>query len=107
MEQPISLELLLQQVNADDFNQDSLLLERLLDAALQYTIRRVNRTLDELNAIGEGELPAPIVQAVLMLAAYWYSTRETAATTQMRSVPLGYNSLIMSYQRLGSCGQEQ
>lgn len=103
--QPISSELLLQQINADDFNRDKALLDRLLDAALQYTIRRVNRTLEELKAIGEGELPAAIVQAVLMLAAYWYSTREAAATTQVRSVPLGYNSLVMSYQRLGPCGR--
>ena len=107
MTQPISLELLLQQVNAYDFNQDSALLERLLDAALQFTVRRLGRSLEELTEMGEGKLPAAIEQAVLMLAAYWYSTREAAASTQVRSVPLAYNSIIMSYQRLGPCEQEE
>lgn len=44
-------------------------------------------------------VPAPIRQAVLMLAAHWYANREAVADQGMAAIPLGVDALIAPYRR--------
>jgi uncharacterized phiE125 gp8 family phage protein len=54
-----------------------------------------------LIAIGNsGVMPAPIVQAIMMLAAHWYNQRESVSTTQMHQVPDSLSALIKPYRKL-------
>ncbi|HEU4986868.1 MAG TPA: head-tail connector protein [Rhizobiaceae bacterium] len=45
------------------------------------------------------DVPASIRQAVLMLAAHWYTNREAVAEQGMASIPMGVDALIAPYRR--------
>lgn len=94
------LELFKKHVRADDFTEDDKYLQHLLDAAEESVVKATNRTREELEDMGGGKLPTPIMQAVLMLGAHWYNQRESASTVQMHSVPDALSSLIKPYRKL-------
>jgi uncharacterized phiE125 gp8 family phage protein len=95
------LALFKKHVRADDFADDDAYMQHLLDAAEVSVVRATNRTEGELIAIGNsGVMPAPIVQAIMMLAAHWYNQRESVSTTQMHQVPDSLSALIKPYRKL-------
>lgn len=96
----ISLTLLKKHVRADDFDDDDDLLQHYLDAATTVVITATNRTVEELTAIGGGEVPTPLVQAVMMLAGHWYNQRESVSASQMYEVPDALASLVKPYRKL-------
>lgn len=96
----LSLALFKQHVRADDFAGDDGYLQHLLDAATQAVVTATNRTRDELDEMGGGSLPVPLVQAVMMLGAHWYNQRESVSMAEMHSVPDALQSLIKPYRRL-------
>lgn len=96
----VSLALFKKHVRADDFADDDEYLAHLIDAAEVSVITATNRTEVELTALNNGEFPAPLRQAVMMLAAHWYNQRESASTTQMHQVPDTLQALIKPYRKL-------
>lgn len=97
----LDLALLKRQVRADDFSTDDARLQDCLDDAEDKVIMDTYRSLDELLAMGGGELPRPIRRAVLMLAAYWYDEGITAAEERrLEAVPYGISSLIFPFRKL-------
>lgn len=99
----VDLALFKKHVRADDFADDDNYMQHLLDAAEVSVITATHRTEDELKAIGNnGEMPTPIVQAIMMLAAHWYNQRESVSTTQMHQVPDSLSALIKPYRKLVS-----
>lgn len=96
----VSLELFKKHVRADDFADDDVYLQHLLDTAEVSVITATNRTDDELKAIGDGELPKPIQQAIMMVAAHWYNQRESVSMAQMHQVPETLSALIKPYRKL-------
>lgn len=96
----VSLELFKQHVKADDFADDDVYLQHLLDTAEAHVIRSTNRTKDELAEIGGGEFPAELKHAILMIGAHWYNQRESDSTTQMHSVPDSLQALIKPFRKL-------
>ena len=44
------------------------------------------------------DVPQPLRHAILMLVAFWYEQRETAADRSMTEVPLGFDALIAPYR---------
>ena len=44
------------------------------------------------------DVPQSLIHAIMMLAAYWYEQRETAAGNTMTEVPLGFDALIAPYR---------
>lgn len=96
----VSLALFKQHVRADDFADDDLYLEHLLDAAEVAVTRATNRTALELADANGGYYPEPLKQAVMMLAAHWYNQRESVSSTQMHEVPDSLQALVKPYTRL-------
>lgn len=96
----VDLALFKKHVRADDFADDDNYMQHLLDAAKVSVVTATNRTEDELKAIGNGNVPTPIVQAIMMLAAHWYNQRESVSTTQMHQVPDSLSALIKPYRKL-------
>lgn len=100
----VDISLLKKHVRADDFSDDDEYLEHLLDAAEDYVLRATNASsLDDI-LVG-GDLPAPLRQAVLLLAGHWYNQREAVSGVQMTEAPYTIQALIKPYRRL--CEQEQ
>ena len=96
----VSLALFKKHVRADDFSDDDENLAHLIYAAEVSVITATKRTEAELTALNNGKFPAPLQQAVMMLAAHWYNQRESVSTTQMHQVPDALQSLIKPYRRL-------
>ena len=96
----VDLALFKQHVKADDFANDDTYLQHLLKSATNHVIRATNRTEAELTAMGDGEFPAELQQAIMMLGAHWYNQRESVSTTQMHQVPDSLSALIKPYRKL-------
>lgn len=72
---------------------DDALLTQKLDAAEGYVAAFIGGTLPD-------PVPPAMLQAVLMLAAHWFETREAAvAGSAPASVPYGVGELLQSYRR--------
>lgn len=96
----VSLELFKKHVRADDFADDDEYLEHLLETAEETVINATGRTADELDDMGGGEFPRPILHAVMMLAAHWYNQRESDSSVQMHPVPDALQALVKPYVKL-------
>ena len=95
----LDIMLLKKQVRADDFYQDDLYLQHLLDAATETIVTYTNREKAEL-VDDEGNLPKMLQQAVLMLAAHWYNQRESVSTVVMHEVPDSIQTLVKPFRKL-------
>ncbi len=94
------LTLLRQHVRADDLaGVDDAVLRQYLDAAEQAAVGFTEREAADLADAATGKYPAPIVQAVLLLAGHWYSNREAASDRQTAAVPFGVVSLLSRYRK--------
>lgn len=96
----VSLQLFKMHVRADDFAADDIYLQHLLDTATVSVVTATNQSVEELTADCGGELPLPLQQAIMMLAAHWYNQRESSANVQMYEVPDSLQTLIKPYKRL-------
>ena len=97
----VDLELLKKQARADDFSDDDVYLQHLLDAAEEYVVAATKRTAGELKEMGaDGKFPARLQQAIIMVAAHWYNQRESVSTTQMHAVPDSLQALVKPYRKL-------
>lgn len=98
----VSLALFKKHVRADDFADDDVYLEHLLEAAEEAVITATNRTPRELVEDNYGIFPAPLKHAVMMLAAHWYNQRESVSSVQMHEVPDTLQALVKPYRKLVS-----
>lgn len=96
----VSLALFKKHVRADDFADDDDYLSHLLETAEAAVITATNRTEAELTEMGNGEIPAPIRHAILLIGAHWYNQRESVSTVQMHAVPDSLQALIKPYRKL-------
>lgn len=96
----VSLALFKKHVRADDFADDDEYLEHLLETAESAVITATNRSLEELEQMGDGEMPAPIKHTIMMLGAHWYNQRESVSSVQMHAVPDSLQALIRPYRKL-------
>lgn len=96
----VSLALFKKHVRADDFADDDEYLEHLLETAESAVITATNRTQEELEQMGDGEMPTPIKHAIMMLGAHWYNQRESVSSVQMHAVPDSLQALIKPYRKL-------
>ncbi len=95
----VDIELLKLHVRADDFADDDKYLAHLLEAAEKYVCDATNKTTDELLGGGD-KLPAPLQQAILLIAGHWYNQREAVSGVQMAEVPYTLQALIKPYRKL-------
>lgn len=98
----VNLELFKKHVRADDFDDDDDYLGFLLESAESSVVRWTQRSLPELQAMGDGDLPLALQQAIMMLAGHWYNQREAVSGAQMTEVPYSLQALIKPYRKLTS-----
>ncbi len=85
---------------ADDYDSDDAYLLQLGEAAEEMVCTMVNRSRGEIIAIGGGEWPPMLKQAVMLLAGHWFNQREAVAGVQMHEVPNGVSALTKPYRVL-------
>ena len=69
------------------------------EAAEETVLNIVNRSYEELKGDGD-TVPAPIIQASLMLVDHSYQQRSPVSSLNMSSVPYTFDTLIKPYMKL-------
>lgn len=94
----LTLDLVKQHCRVDDYVDEDALLELHMAAAQQKILTDIHQDEDAVLELGDGEWPAPLVQAALLLIGHWYNQREAVASTSTSVVPHGYSDLIRPYR---------
>ena len=102
----VAFSLFKKHVRADEFSDDDEYLHHLLDTAEESVVTMTRRTLGELTALGHGEIPRPIIHAIMMLGAHWYNQRESVSVGQMTEVPEALQALVKPYVKLTNDSRE-
>jgi len=92
------LELFKKHVRAEEISDDDDYMMHLLEASEANIFNKINRK--KADVVVNGELPKPIVQAILMLAGSWYMQRESISDKQMYEVPDSVSALLKPYTAL-------
>ncbi len=89
-------------ITEDLGNADDAMLYRKLEAAERHVERMLGFTFDAAEAEPregfEDGTPAPLVEAVLQLAAHWYEAREAATEANLREIPFGVTEIVSGYR---------
>lgn len=94
----LSLSRIKKHLNLDsDFIQDDDYLLMLEDVAEKTVERHIDCSLTELQADG-GELPTPLLQAMLLFIGDMYSNRESVAFSSATEIPFSYEYLLSLYK---------
>ena len=80
-----------------DFDEKDEELRFLLKSAFEFCIRETNRTAEDLEQEGGGELPTNFVHAAIILAKHWWETGGTMVSTSMRENPAGFECLLKPF----------
>ena len=87
------------QVNIDKwFTEDDDYLMSLGEVAEQIVDEHINNNLANILEDNDGNLPAPIRQAMLLLVGNLYQNREGISFTQAYEIPLAYSYLLFPYK---------
>ena len=77
---------------------DDAMLSRMLSASQTLIERQLGFLIeDDFGGVGQEEIPDPLRQAVLMLAAHWYENREAVGETA-RELPFGIKDILREYR---------
>ena len=82
-----------------DSQEDDILLEQIGEAAEQTVLNLLERDLDDIRAEFHC-VPAPIKQAVLMMATHLYEYRGVVNPTALYNVPYSIDAMLKPYIRL-------
>ena len=100
--QYLNLDLIKKHLNIDsDFHDDDSYLEALADVVEEVTEKHIDVSLNNLTADNNGKIPAPLIQAMLLLCGSYYSNRENVAFASSAEIPLSYSYLLSLYQNYG------
>lgn len=81
----------------EDFHNDDEYLMSLVEVAEKVVEKNIDTSLKLLED-GDGFIPAPLIQAMLLLIGNFYANRESVAFASSSEVPLSYNYLIDLYR---------
>jgi len=85
-------------LNIDEsFRDDDEYLMSLVEVAEKVVERNIDTSL-ELLENGDGEIPSPLTQAMLLLIGNFYANRESVAFANSTNVPYSYQYLIDLYR---------
>jgi uncharacterized phage protein (predicted DNA packaging) len=88
-----------------DFNCEDDLLTLYGESAEETVLNIVDRTYDDIIAIN-GEIPAPLYHAALMLVEVAYTQRAPISQTNLYTVPYTFDMIIKPYMKLSDHVQQ-
>lgn len=94
----ITLELAKQHLNLEeDYVDDDRYIETLIEVAEQTVEVHCNEKLEDI-AGEEGNIPKPLLQAMLLMIGNLYQNREMVAPMKVTALPYNYEYLINLYK---------
>lgn len=86
-------------LNIDEyFTDDDEYLVSLEDVAEKVVEKHIDLSLSDLANANGGELPSPLLQAILLLIGNMYLQRESISYSSISEVPQSYNYLLDLYK---------
>lgn len=82
----------------EEFHQDDEYLVDLSIVAEQVVQKHIDNNLKELCAENNGDLPSPLLHAMLLFIGNMYANRESVAFASSSEIPLSYNYLLDLYK---------
>lgn len=93
----LNLDIIKKQLNIDNyFTDDDEYLFHLGNVAEQMVAHHIENDLS--NIAIDGELPAPVMQACLLLVGNLYMNRESVTNVNYTKIPLSYEYLLATYK---------
>ena len=86
------------RLDADDDSQDAVL-ELAAESAHDWVIAAIGRSEAEIFELW-GRMPAPLVQAMLLIVGHNFAYREAGQAVSITSVPKAVHYLLSPYQKL-------
>lgn len=86
----------------EDYTDDDEYLVDLINVSEAVVSKHIDDNLNEVAEANGGELPSPLVHAMLLLIADLYQNRETVAYTTINELPLSYKYLLSLYKNYNS-----
>lgn len=80
-----------------EYTEDDSYIKSLIEVAEQAVETHVNEDLKKI-ALNEGQIPKPLVQAMLLMVGNLYQNREIVAPTKTTNLPYNYEYLIDLYK---------
>lgn len=94
----IDLDVIKNQLNIDkQFTADDALLVHYEEAAEKVVEKNLDQSLESFEDI-DGQIPEPIIQAMLLMITNWYENRSSVAYAAAMELPQSYNYLIDLYK---------
>lgn len=95
----LELERIKKHLNIDDFfTDDDELLLFLADVAEKTVQRHIDSNLSTLASENGGELPSPLIHAMLLYIGNMYLSRESVSFSSATEVPFSYDYLLSLYK---------
>lgn len=95
----ITLEQIKKHLNIDSyFNDDDEYLATLYEVALNTVEKHIDEKIENIVCCNDGDIPAPLKHAMLLLIAHLYNSREAVTYTSATEVPVAYNYLLDLYK---------
>ena len=85
----------------ESFHNDDSYLEALGDIVEKVIEKHIDVSLNKLTADNNGKIPAPLIQAMLLLLGTYYNNRENVAFASSAEIPVSYSYLLSLYQNYG------
>ena len=96
----LTLDLIRQHLNIEqDFTEDDKYLGHLGSVVEVVVEKDIDNSLETLAELDGGELPLPLIQAMLLLLGTYYANRENIAFSNGTEVPKTYEYLTALYRR--------
>lgn len=100
----LTLDIIKKHLNIDDyFTEDDAYLIGLADVAEKVIEKHIDSNLSEI-VEGEGELPSPLLHAMLLFIGNMYNSRESVSLNKYAvELPLSYSYLLSLYKNYSNC----
>ena len=82
----------------EDFTEDDEYLVDLANVVEFVVAKHIDDNLEELAKSNGGELPPPLLHAMLLLLGNYYANRESVAFAGSSEIPLSYSYLLDLYK---------
>lgn len=103
----VNLAQIKKHLNIDsDFNEDDTYLLTLAEVAEKAVEKHINQRLSSLCEESGGELPPPLLHAILLFIGNLYLSRESITYSSVTEVPMSYNYLLDLYKNYNNINMD-
>lgn len=101
----IPLQKIKKHLNIDnDFTEDDNYIQHLIEVAETVVERHIGYKLSDLSDKNEGQIPAPLEHAMLLMIGTFYNTRESVTFGSGTELPLAYSYLLDMFTNIEQWG---